>query len=352
MAFNISRIINSFLRKKDLFNHIANNFEKKIIDLFESVTNNLKQNYLKWKNTPSVKDKFNKLNLKELNSNTLKVSFELLQDFLNFEDNISLILKICETFLYNLEEIILTTPIIENSLYHSLYNFIKESLKRNFLESKGLLLSVKDDLYSLALIVDTILVFREKIEIEISLENVNNFEYEKYLSDWTLKYAQIIEGPLKKALIFLLKVKFFSWNKDYNQLRDEMSIKKILRKLNLDETLADYRNAIFHQSLRLVKEPEIKNKQIIFKGLRKSITLTLEEYREEYYKVLIFLFTIYLATLKVYFDNFKDLDKIINQYLARIKSFLDNLKILPFDIFQSDLLKNDKTLKSRLINKA
>ena len=112
--------------------------------------------------------------------------------------------------------------------------------------------------------------------------------------------------------------------------------------MNIDKILANYRNAIFHQTIYLTKEPKTKDKKIIFTDREKEFTLTLEEYTNEYYKVFIFLITFYLVGLKVYIDLFKQPDQIINKILFHIDEFMEEIVLTTYEDFLLNLQNNLK----------
>lgn len=346
MDLNISKIINFFFKRVDIFEFLEDDFDKKIKELFSSTFDELKGKYNEWKNYPIIQEKLNELSTNTSNLEVYKIGFTIIQDFLHDEAIRKLILKILEIFLYNIEEILFATPIIDNSLYNSLSKFIKSIAKTEIEKGKELFYSFGKDFekkISFFLIVNTISIFQEKKDIENILENANENEYQKYMSDWTIKYAQIIEGPLKNALVFLLKLKYISQKKNCNYLNNQhLSIGSVLNKLNIDKILANYRNAIFHQTIYLTKEPKTKDKKIIFTDREKEFTLTLEEYTNEYYKVFIFLITFYLVGLKVYIDLFKQPDQIINKILFHIDEFMEEIVLTTYEDFLLNLQNNLK----------
>lgn len=327
MALNISRIINLFFKKNNIFENLEENIDDKIKQMFEPTYNKLKSKFIIWKKDPQIIKRLELLNNVNSNLERYKIGYEIIQNFLLDETTRELILNILEILLYNIEEIILSVPIIDKTLYKSLTKFIKAISINNAIKTKEIVVSFGSNFFkgiNFFTIIDSILIFQEKKEFEEILENANKHEYKKYMSDWTLKYAQIIEGPLKNALLLLLKLKYISWGKRYNYLdKRDLSIGYVLNKVNADSLLANYRNSIFHQNLYLTKEHEIKHNKIILFDREKQIILSLEDYINDFYKVIIFLITFYLVLFKIYLDLSVQLKQIIEKILFSAKEYID-----------------------------
>ncbi len=324
---NISRIINLFFKKNNIFENLEENIDDKIKQMFEPTYNKLKSKFIIWKKDPQIIKRLELLNNVNSNLERYKIGYEIIQNFLLDETTRELILNILEILLYNIEEIILSVPIIDKTLYKSLTKFIKAISINNAIKTKEIVVSFGSNFFkgiNFFTIIDSILIFQEKKEFEEILENANKHEYKKYMSDWTLKYAQIIEGPLKNALLLLLKLKYISWGKRYNYLdKRDLSIGYVLNKVNADSLLANYRNSIFHQNLYLTKEHEIKHNKIILFDREKQIILSLEDYINDFYKVIIFLITFYLVLFKIYLDLSVQLKQIIEKILFSAKEYID-----------------------------
>ena len=155
---------------------------------------------------------------------------------------------------------------------------------------------------------------------------MNIYEYEKYISDWTLKYAQILEGPLKNALFFLLKLDYIRREKNYNKLDIKwFSLGQLLSTLNVYPNLANYRNAIYHQNVILTNTHEIHDKYITFYDREKEFVLSIDDFINEFYKVVIFLFSFYLLMLKSYLEFYHQPEQIINKILLESKEMIEIL---------------------------
>lgn len=328
---DISRIINLFFKKNNIFENLEENIDDKIKQMFEPTYNKLKSKFIIWKKDPQIIKRLEVLNTVNSNLEKYKIGYEIIQSFLLDETTRELILNILEILLHNIEEIILSVPIIDKTLYNSLSKFIKAISINNAIKTKEIAVSFGSDFFKridFFTIIESILIFQEKRqdkrEFEEILENANENEYKKYISDWTLKYAQIIEGPLKNALLLLLKLKYISWGRSYNYLdKRDISIGYVLNKLNTDTFLANYRNSIFHQNLYLTKEHEIKLNKIIFNDREKQIILSLEDYINDFFKVIIFLITFYLVLFKIYLDLYDQPKQIIEKIIFSAKEYID-----------------------------
>ncbi len=333
MALNISRLINFFFKKDKIFENLEPNL-KEIMELFEPTYNILKSKYITWKNDPQLVVKMEKLNKVNSELEAGKLIQEILKSFLQDETVIESILNIIEIFFDNLEEIFLNIPGIDKALYKSFTQFLILISKHNNIKLKELTTTFYANIFKeidLFTIIGSILIFHEKREFEEVLGSTDEIEYKKYLSDWTLKYAQVIEGPLKNALLLLLKLKNISLGNTYNNLDEKnVSIGYILKRLNADYLLANYRNSIFHQNIYFNKEHKIENKKIILIDRGVKIVLNLEDFIKEFYKVLIFLITFYLVIFNNYLEFFNQPKQVINKILVSVK-----------DIFEDFISKSD-----------
>lgn len=325
---DISRIINFFFRKEKIFENLEPNLEE-ITKLFEPTYNILKSKYIKWKNNPQLVVKLEKLNNAKPKLEANKLRHGIIKSFLQDETVIELILEIIEIFFYNIEKIALNIPGIDKVLYKSLNEFINTISVHNSIKSKEMIKSFHKNVFEeidLFTILGSILIFQEKREYEEFLSGKDEIEYKEYLSDWILKYAQVIEGPLKNALLLLLKLKYISRGRNYNNLdKRNISIGYVLNKLNTDSFLANYRNAIFHQNVYLTKEHKIEFNKIILYDRREKIILSLDDYTIEFYKVFIFLITFYLVLFNNYLEIFHQPKNVLNKILDSAKDIIEKI---------------------------
>jgi len=331
---DISGIINFFFKKDTIFENLESNL-KEIIGLFEPTYSALKSKFIKWKNDPQLVVKLEQLNKEKSKLEVSKLRYEIIKSLLQDETVIELILEIIEIFLNNLEEIILNIPSIDKTLYRSLNDFIDAITIHDNIRSKEIIKYFYTNVFNeidFFTIIGSILIFQEKREFEEVLSSTDEIEYKKYLSDWTLKYAQVIEGPLKNALVLLLKLKYISIGKNYDYLdKREISIGNVLNQLNTDKFLANYRNAIFHQNVYLTKEHKIENNKIILFDRKEKIILSLDDYTIEFYKVFIFLITFYLVLFNNYLEFFHQPKNVLNKILGSVKDIIEKFLSSPQD---------------------
>ena len=304
--------------------------------LFEPTYNILKSKFVKWKNDPQLVIKLKKLNNKKSTLENREPRYEIIRSFLQDETVIESILKIIEISFNNLEEIFLNIPGIDKALYKSLTEFINAIILHNKIKSQEIIKSFYTNIFKeidLFTILGSILIFQEKEEFEEALSSTDEIEYKKYLSDWILKYAQVIEGPLKNALLILLKLKLISQGKKYDNLdRRGISIGNVLNQLNTDQFLAKYRNAIFHQNVYLTKEHKIEFNKIVLYDRRKKITLSLDDFTNEFYKVFIFLITFYLVLFNNHLEFFHQPKNVLTNILNSVKDYLEKFKSNPQEL--------------------
>ncbi len=178
------------------------------------------------------------------------------------------------------------------------------------------------------------LFFHEKRDFEEIKNTMKIDEYEKYISDWTVKYAQILEGPLKKVLFFLLKLDYITQEKNYIKLNiRRFSLGQLLNVLNIYPKLGKYRNAISHQNVFLTNMHEIHDKHITLYDREKEFVLSIDEFINEFYKVVIFLFTFYLLILKYYLEFYHQPEQIINEILLKSKEVIEILSSKSYNDF-------------------
>ncbi len=329
MPLNISEILNSFFRQVDFSNNVTDFLEQEkiiiISNLFKPSWEKLRFEYNQWIDKTSMQDKFE--DLKVETSEIIKFRVALVQDFLRNKIVKTQILTIIEIFLYNIEEILTAMPFFDKFLYKSLSMFMDDTIKVNTSRVRQLFevfFKETEEKFSFFTILSTILIFREKKDIE----SLNEAEISEYISDWTIKYAQLIEGPIKNILLFLLRLSHILRRKNYDYLDSKgRTIRYVINKLNIDEKLAKLRNPISHQSIILTKELEIKEKKIIFKDIHKKIilTLTLEEFYNEFYNSVIFLITFYSVWTKKYIEFYETSELVINKILLFTDKLLDDL---------------------------
>lgn len=306
------------------------------MELFEPTYNILKSKFIKWKNDPSLVVKLEKLSNVKSKLEESELRYDIIKSFIQDETVIESILKTIEILFNNLEEIVLNIPGIDKALYKSLTEFINANSIHNNIKSKEVIKSFYTNVFKeidFFTIIGSILIFQEKIEFEEALSSTDEIEYKKYLSDWILKYAQVIEGPLKNALLLLLKLKYISRGTNYDYLdKREISIGYVLNKLNTDKYLANYRNAIFHQNVYLTKEHKIEFNKIILYDRREEIILSLDDFTIEFYKVFIFLITFYLVLFNNHLEFFHQPKNILNKILNSVKDIIEKFKSNPQEL--------------------
>jgi len=138
LALNISRILNLFFKKNNIFENLEENIDDKIKQMFEPTYKKLKSKFIIWKKDPKIIKRLEVLNKANSDLERYKIGYEIIQSFLIDETTRKLILNILEILLYNIEEIILSVPIIDKPLYNSLSKFIKAISINNAVKTKEL----------------------------------------------------------------------------------------------------------------------------------------------------------------------------------------------------------------------
>jgi len=97
------------------------------------------------------------------------------------------------------------------------------------------------------------------------IEENREEEFQLYFFDWVLKFGYIIEGYVKDILFTELRLDCLLNKRDFNKIaKKNNTIGKLLRTLEADQTLAKYRNAIFHTTFIINYKLNLKDRKIIF----------------------------------------------------------------------------------------
>jgi len=333
MGLNISWILNIFLKKDNLFENGGNKFENKLKELLGSEFNQLKAIYRQGLEDPAIINLLKKkLDTVPSQSERKKIDFQIIQNILQDDNTRTLIFSITEISLRNLEEIVVNFPVFDKNLFNSLFKFMSDKFKTENNKARELFDSFIeefiDKINDLFITLQFISVFRDKVDLGELIQETDEIEYRSHMKDWVLKFADLIEGPLKDALLFLLKLKYIDFNKDLSYLkRENVQIREVLDRLGLDLIFAHYRNAIFHHMVSFIQEPEIMDKKITFiyyeKREPKRIILTLEEYYNEFFKIVMFMFTFYLVVFKIFVSVAPDSEQIIDKIIEFFDKYLE-----------------------------
>ncbi|GAG03742.1 unnamed protein product, partial [marine sediment metagenome] len=218
---NISRIINIFLKRKDIFEFLEDNFDKVRQELLGTPWEELKTIYNSWKKNPMIQEKIKFIINNKQSIESKDIEFYLVKDFLKEVRIRKLILNILELILINLEEFIVSTPLFDKELFFSFIELMKRSIKSNDSESRYVFEIFGEKIFeeqTFFLILEDIAILQEKLDLENYSEKINDTKSTKYMRNLLVNYEHLIEGPIKNALIFLLKLQKISSNKDYKYL--------------------------------------------------------------------------------------------------------------------------------------
>ena len=320
------------MRKDNLFENFGENFETILGELLGSKFNELKNKYKQGLNDPLIIKILKKLDTVQSQSDRDELDFLIIQTILQDDTTRLLIYSITEIFLRNLEEIVSNFPIFDKKLFDSLFKFMTDTFNNENSKTQEFFDSFSEDfidkIKDLFITLQFVSIFRDKVDLGNFVQETDKIKYQGHMKDWVLKFADVIEGPLKDAMLFLLKIKFINFKKDLAYLKKEdVQIKYVLDRLGLDPIFAHYRNAIYHHMVTFIQEPEIKDKKITFlykeKGEFKKKTLTLEEYYNEFFKIIIFMFTFYLVVFKILISFSPNSEHIIDEIVDFINTYLE-----------------------------
>lgn len=334
-------MFNLFFKKEINLDDLFKNFDNRIKQLFKPTYKKLSDKFYAWRKNPIVINELKRLNTVDTKLERYEILYNIIKSFLQDNTVRNLIFKILEILLNNLKDIIASIPIIDKELYNSLTKFITTIRVKDEEDLEEIIILFAQDFFegiSILTIIESILIFQEEKDFDEILENASKIDYKKFISDWTLKYAQIIEGPLKNVLLIILKFKYISQGKKFRHFDGrDLSIGQILKRLNSDIILANYRNAIFHQNIYLTKEHEIKFNKIILRDRGKKIILSLEEYINEFNKVLFFLANCYIVLFETYLDFSLNTVKLKNKILSSFKILINRFISSSYKTFSIDL---------------
>jgi len=303
---------------------------------FEPYYTSLKTEYAKFK-----KSKFVVERLKYLKKDTPIISgfpkaIEILNQLLKNQTLMDNFIKILELLLIENENLILIFPVFDRELYYTLFGFYRElpDTSKNYAkkEIEFLLNSLKDRINANTIIKSMLIYqklslnFFNRKDLIKSFENLETKDYEQHISDFALKFAQLIEGPLKANLKILLILKKITNNEDHKDfIKKNYSVGSILYFLRADQTLSKYRNAIFHHQILVKDGINMDNREIVLNDRKKQITLTLEEFIDEFYKTITFNFTCTLVFLLITLMSKPSIKDTLNQIFEFIKDAIDKI---------------------------
>ena len=325
---NISRIINIFLKRKDIFEFLEDNFDKVRQELLGTPWEELKTRYNSWKKNPMIQEKIKFIINNKQSIESKDIEFYLVKDFLKEERIRKLILNILELILINLEEFIVSTPLFDKELFFSFIEHMKRSIKSNDSESRYVFEIFGEKIFeeqTFFLILEDIAILQEKLDLENYSEKINDTKFTKYMRNLLVNYEHLIEGPIKSALIFLLKLQKISSNKDYKYLdKKNYYIREILQFLKINKLIANYRNSIAHENFEFRENPEGGDKRVILRDQYNKIivTFTIAEFNNEFWKANIFIINLYFAALSTYIKLFIPIEKLMDFILSYTESVM------------------------------
>jgi len=170
-------------------------------------------------------------------------------------------------------------------------------------------------------------------------------EQRKYLDDWSLKFAQLAENYYKKCLFTCCRVNALAKNtilSKYDNLpKSSIKFASVLKAisqeynkfLNVDK-IRIMRNAIYHGNMKFYMDGEWETYQICFYDRKKKVKRTINEFINDYFKLIKFAFTLDLVCkifeLKIKYPN-KSLSELLLEGLKIVLPIsLEELRKLHF----------------------
>jgi hypothetical protein len=133
------------------------------------------------------------------------------------------------------------------------------------------------------------------------LKQSSEGQYRIYFNDWALKNSQIIEYTVKAIFTLLLQLNLA--NKGVNEddikelIKSNNTIGKLIHYFDLDASLINlrrlriYRNAMFHPGTEFVYDVDANKRKLIFKDDYGKFEVSIDEFINDFKKVLIFIAT-------------------------------------------------------------
>lgn len=328
MDQNLRKNVISFLSETVNLENFDHDFIIKINELFSSVSNRLGDETTKWLEENSIKEKFEIINKSPSEQEKIRISFELTQDYFLNETRKNLIMTIIKIFLNNFEDIILSIPILDRDLFSSFKKYISYIYVKFPKKTENILNSFWEEFFNPRNALTNFSTILQNFwnPSFVNPVDFNNLEKEKFysiVSIWLLKFAQIIENPIKRMLFFFKKLKFINKKKTIRnlQIRNE-SVGSLLNEFQLPPELAKYRNAIFHQDLEIELFENKGESKIILKNRDFSTILGIKDYLNEFIKLIVLLLTFYSVCLIVYI-KFKGNLKILNDFKKKLMEIVE-----------------------------
>ncbi len=154
-------------------------------------------------------------------------------------------------------------------------------------------------------------------------------EFEIYFNDWALKSSQVIEKYIKAIFALLIMLKMLNNNTSVKVIKVNIqkydTLGKILRYLdphNIHKNifrLKIYRNATFHNSVKIIHEGSNVRK-MIFKDKSGQITENLDQFITNFLKILLFIATINYLLSQIVFklkNNGKTMHELNYEYAKK-----------------------------------
>lgn len=209
--------------------------------------------------------------------------------FFSDKEHTIFLFDILKYSILNFDKILLKSNLVDKELYKAVKDKINIALGKDREKLFEIYLAYKKSFKSkfpIEKIPESLLIYNkfgpkvlelakkatfEKFFKEISsmflsmIEENREEEFQLYFFDWVLKFGYIIEGYVKDILFTELRLDCLLNKRDFNKIaKKNNTIGKLLRTLEADQTLAKYRNAIFHTTFIINYKLNLKDRKIIF----------------------------------------------------------------------------------------
>jgi len=312
----------------------------------------------------NFESKFQNVNKDTPFQDVLFIFLEFFMNSLRVKEMRYFYLSLFKDFVNNYRDLFDRTPLIDKKLYTQMKRFIDKANEMDSEKTHQVIESYytqHEQRLPLFSIMNSILIFREKIDIDELIVSSNKMKYKEYMNNWILNFGQLIESHIKDILLFFVKLKKVFQNKGFSYLdKRQINMGFLIHELDLNDpvfSIGNYRNAIAHQDYNINFGPEIDDKKLTFKDRKLERSITIDEYIIRYYKLFFFIYTFEIVLNNYNSTHQQQLEDVLHSLVQLIERELPNLEekldqMPPIDFSNLQNKINDKNTVNKKQNES